>query len=546
MKVAGSGATPVKSLGASGSRKSTFWATASWAIGSLASSAPTARLTGRTATGLLGLQAGLGEAASRSSRVILGLGLRARADRGGRGRGSTLAPLGRHFDAVPILVVTDGAVGTLGEDRERAPDVVVEGVHGLAERNWVGRRLRLGTVELSVRERCERCVTDHDRRTRSGIRPDGPAADQFGLRGTMGVYCGVAVPGGASRGRSGRAHLRADRYDRPNLDPEATNWLRSESRTAGFAAALRHGRDGRGRQADQASPRLGAPALAGDSRVRGDRDGHIQNDPDRVLHPLRKNAAGEFERVGWDEALDEIGSALEAGSSRSMAGTPSATTWGIRRRSRTRTRSGPRGSSTPSARRTSTASSQDVSNRFAASAFLYGSPYIVPIPDLARTDFLPDLVGANPLVSHSSVMSAPASRSSCAITERGSRALWWSIRAALETARAFGHVSVHPDSDAFLLLSMLEAIFSDGLEDSAAIERQTRGVVALRAQRSSTPPSKAEIQTGVEARECGLARDLARAERAAVYGRTRSCLGRNATVVAFLLDAQPGDRQPRP
>ena len=34
-----------------------------------------------------------------------------------------------------------------------------------------------------------------------------------------------------------------------------------------------------------------------------------------------------------------------------------------------------------------------------------------------------------------------------------------------------------------------------------------------------------------------LARDLARAERAAVYGRTGSCLGRSGTLVSFLLDA---------
>ena len=53
-----------------------------------------------------------------------------------------------------------------------------------------------------------------------------------------------------------------------------------------------------------------------------------------------------------------------------------------------------------------TASSQDVSNRFAASWFLYGSPFLVPIPDLARTDFL-FMLGANPLVSHGSVLSAP-------------------------------------------------------------------------------------------------------------------------------------------
>ena len=53
-----------------------------------------------------------------------------------------------------------------------------------------------------------------------------------------------------------------------------------------------------------------------------------------------------------------------------------------------------------------TAGSQDVNNRFAASALLYGSPLVVPIPDLQRTDFLL-IVGANPLVSHGSVLTAP-------------------------------------------------------------------------------------------------------------------------------------------
>ena len=53
-----------------------------------------------------------------------------------------------------------------------------------------------------------------------------------------------------------------------------------------------------------------------------------------------------------------------------------------------------------------TASSQDVANRFAASALLYGSPVVIPIPDLQRTDFLL-MLGANPLVSHGSVLTAP-------------------------------------------------------------------------------------------------------------------------------------------
>ena len=52
------------------------------------------------------------------------------------------------------------------------------------------------------------------------------------------------------------------------------------------------------------------------------------------------------------------------------------------------------------------------------------------------------------------------------------------------------------------------------------------------------PPEATEGRSGVPAREVRrLARDLARTDHAAVYGRTGSCLGRNGTVVAFLLDA---------
>ena len=122
-----------------------------------------------------------------------------------------------------------------------------------------------------------------------------------------------------------------------------------------------------------------------------------------------------------------------------------------------------------------TASSQDVSNRFAASSFLYGSPFLVPIPDLARTDFLL-VVGANPLVSHGSVLSAPRIKDQLhAITDRGGRVVVVDPRRS-ETARAFEHVAIDPDGDAWMLLSMLEVIFAEGLEDRDAIERQSTGV----------------------------------------------------------------------
>ena len=89
------------------------------------------------------------------------------------------------------------------------------------------------------------------------------------------------------------------------------------------------------------------------------------------------------------------------------------------------------------------AGSQDVNNRFAASALLYGSPLLVPIPDLNRTDFL-FVVGANPLVSHGSVLSAPRVRERLnAVVDRGGRVVVVDPRRS-ETARQYEHVRSGP------------------------------------------------------------------------------------------------------
>ncbi len=279
------------------------------------------------------------------------------------------------------------------------------------------------------------------------------------------------------------------------------------------------------------------PLSAGFACPKGIAMTEVQNDPDRVLHPLRRRADGSFERVTWPKALDEIGRRL--GRIRGRHGGDSVG-WYM----------GNPGAFSYShplwvkgfldalgSPHSYTSSSQDVSNRFAASSFLYGSPFLVPIPDLARTDFL-FMVGANPLVSHGSVMSAPRVKDQLhAIIERGGRVVVVDPRRS-ETARAFEHLAVHPDSDAWMLLSMLEVIFAEELEDAAAIERQSTGVDGLRELCADHPPEATEGRTGVPANEVRrLARDLASAERAAVYGRTGSCLGRNGTLVAFLLDA---------
>ncbi|WP_232383192.1 molybdopterin-containing oxidoreductase family protein [Actinomadura violacea] len=263
----------------------------------------------------------------------------------------------------------------------------------------------------------------------------------------------------------------------------------------------------------------------------------VQNDPDRVLHPLRRRPDGEFERVSWDEALGGITARLNA-LRREHGGSSIGWYFG---NPATFSYSHPLWLNGFMAALKSphlySAGSQDVNNRFAASALLYGAPVLVPIPDLKRTDLLL-MLGANPLVSHGSLITAPRIREDLsAIVARGGRVVVADPRRT-ETARAYEHLPVRPDGDAWLLLSMLHVIFEEGLQDSAACAGQASGVAELRALADGFPPEETEDRSGVPAaavRE--LARDLARAERAVVYGRTGTCLGRHGTLTAFLIDA---------
>ena len=263
----------------------------------------------------------------------------------------------------------------------------------------------------------------------------------------------------------------------------------------------------------------------------------VQEDPDRLLHPMRRRAGGSFERVSWEEAIADIGGRLRAlreehgGESIGMyMGNPAAwsfghTVWG---KGLIDALGSPHYYS---------AGSQDVNNRFAASALMYGSPLTVPIPDVRRTDLLV-MLGANPFVSNGSVLSIPRVRDRLReIVRRGGRVVVVDPRRT-ETAREFEHVPIRPDGDARLLLSLLHVVFEEDLVDHRALVRQARDAGALARLARSFSPEETAAATGVDAeRVRSLARDVAAASGAAIYGRTGSCLGRHGTLTAFLIDA---------
>ena len=279
------------------------------------------------------------------------------------------------------------------------------------------------------------------------------------------------------------------------------------------------------------------PLSQGEACPKGIAMTDVQNDPDRVTRPLRRDrATGEFREVGWDAAIADIGARLRGtiaahgrGSVGWYFGNPGAFSYSHA----LWVKGFMDGLGSP---HYYTASSQDVANRFAASALLYGSPTLVPIPDLHRTTFLL-MVGANPFVSHGSVLTAPRIKDQLrGIVERGGRVVVVDPRRS-ETARNFEHVAVRPDTDAWMLLSMLCTLVEERLTDEEALARETTGWASVRDLALGFPPEETASRTGIPADELRrLARDLAGADRVAVYGRTGSCLGRFGTLTSFLLD----------
>jgi uncharacterized protein YcbX len=76
------------------------------------------------------------------------------------------------FDVLPLLVATDGAIAAFGHDRRRLrPNLIIDGVEGLAERDWPGCCLRVGAALIGVQSLRLRCImTSYD--------PDTQAQDK--------------------------------------------------------------------------------------------------------------------------------------------------------------------------------------------------------------------------------------------------------------------------------------------------------------------------------------------------------------------------------
>ena len=261
----------------------------------------------------------------------------------------------------------------------------------------------------------------------------------------------------------------------------------------------------------------------------------IHEDPDRLRHPVRRNGAG-WERISWNEALDEVASRLV--EIQAKHGNDSVATYfgNPQVHSYTALLGGTLFARSLRTHNRFTATSVDQLPHHFAAYFMYGHQLLIPVADLDRTQFLL-AIGANPVVSNGSLMTAPdvANRLK-AIRRRGGRVVVIDPRHTETAKLADEHHFIRPGSDALFLLALLHVIFSEGLARPGRLESVANGMEQIARISSDYPPERVAQATGVGSEQIRLlARGFAAAESAVCYGRMGASTQRYGALTQWLI-----------
>ncbi|MFN0280885.1 MAG: molybdopterin dinucleotide binding domain-containing protein [Kineosporiaceae bacterium] len=185
------------------------------------------------------------------------------------------------------------------------------------------------------------------------------------------------------------------------------------------------------------------------------------------------------------------------------------------------------------------ASTTDQMPKQVATTLMFGDALSVPVPDVDRTDLLV-VLGADPLTSNGSLMTAPDMPGRLrSLRRRGGRLVVVDPRTSRTARAADLHLPIRPGADAFLLAAVAHVLLAEGLArgPAAHVAAHVRGLEALPAALADFTPEAVSGVTGLAADAVrALARELAAAPSAAVYGRIGTTTVRFGTVTSWLVD----------
>jgi anaerobic selenocysteine-containing dehydrogenase len=170
-------------------------------------------------------------------------------------------------------------------------------------------------------------------------------------------------------------------------------------------------------------------------------------------------------------------------------------------------------------------------------ALLYGGMWTIPVPDIDRTDYF-FVLGANPSASQGSLMAAADVLGRiAAIRARGGKVVVVDPRRTATAERADEWIPIRPGTDAALLAAMAQVMFAENLVRPGHLRERVTGLQDVaNACRDFTPETVAAT-CGIAAETIRrLARELAAAPSAAIYGRIGTCTQEFGTLASWLVE----------
>ncbi|MDH3193563.1 MAG: molybdopterin-dependent oxidoreductase, partial [Acidimicrobiia bacterium] len=261
--------------------------------------------------------------------------------------------------------------------------------------------------------------------------------------------------------------------------------------------------------------------------------GRLHEDPDRLRAPLIKKNS-EFVEVSWDEAIAAAGAGLRAiidahGASATAAyvGNPNVhnLAGSLYLRPLLKALGSPNVFS---------ASTVDQMPKHVSCGAMFGSPDLIPVPDIDRTDYLL-MLGADPYESNGSLATAPDwPGRMAAIQERGGKIVTVDPRKSKTAKASDEHLFIRPGTDAAwvaaLITTVLEAgdvelpDFMIGLADA---KEALAGFTAESVAAATTIPAETTRRIAVE---------FATAPSAVAYGRMGTHTTEYGTLASWLVD----------
>jgi anaerobic selenocysteine-containing dehydrogenase len=149
------------------------------------------------------------------------------------------------------------------------------------------------------------------------------------------------------------------------------------------------------------------------------------------------------------------------------------------------------------------------------------------------------MLGANPLVSNGSLLTAPGIEKRLkALRARGGRLVVVDPRRTETAALADLHLAIRPGGDAFLLAALVHALASQKRLEPGRLAAFTDGLQPLVEAVQPFSPEAVAGRTGIDAATIRtLARDFASAASAVAYGRVGTCTQEFGGLASWLINA---------